>query len=228
MRTLALLLFAAMLTLWAWFLIEVAPRDSRRVRPVAEETAAAELHNEGVRLDRQGRRADALLYFERAHRFRPLTPAYEVSYKRQEARVAKRAWMRFLIPATAFTILFSVIAVLRGWAHALRDRCALRRLRLRGENWFRIRPEDHTAQLPLRFNREVGRLLARHPLTVVWSSARHGKHMKSRPPVETEGKRAILRLDEERIERLRRYPGDWKGFFYLDGREVGKATARVG
>ena len=71
-------------------------------------------------------------------------------------------------------------------------------------------------------------LLDRHPLTVVWSSARHGKHMKSRPPLELDGRKAVIRLDGERLERLQRYPGEWKGFFYLDGREVGEAVARVG
>ena len=70
--------------------------------------------------------------------------------------------------------------------------------------------------------------MARHPLTIVWSSARHGKHMKSQPPVEADGRKAVVRLDGKRLERLRSFPGEWKGFLYLDGRPVGEATARVG
>lgn len=234
MRTIALFLVAALLTLWGWFFIEVAPLDARRTHAVPvdesleETTSAATLLNQGVELDRAGRPADALLYFERAREFRPQESTYQIAVERQRARLAKRGWMRLLVPATALTMLFAAFAFIRGVLHGVRDRIRMRRLRLTGENWFRIRPEDKDAALPLRFNGNLGKLLKRHPLTVVWSSARHGKHMKSKPPVDTEGSNAILKLDGKRLERLRRYPGEWKGFLYLGGREIGNATARVG
>jgi hypothetical protein len=51
--------------------------------------------------------------------------------------------------------------------------------------------------------------------------------MKSRPPVEAEGKALKVRLEGERLERLRRYPGEWKGFLYFGRTPVGEAAARV-
>ena len=235
MRAIALFLLTVLFTLWAWFAVEVAMQDSRRSRPVpvdatlaTDAPTAESLHNAGVAAEHAGRGGDATLYYWRAHQFRPLSPVYRIAYDRSVARVQKRAWMRFLIPATALTILFLVFATLRRVVLRVSDWRRLRKLRLRGDNWFRIHSDDETVTLPLQFNRQLGRLLKRHPLTVVWSSARHGKHMKSSPPVETKGRHATLRLDATRLERLRRYPGDWKGFFYLDGHEVGNATARVG
>ena len=226
-------LLTAVLALWAWFATQVASRDSRAPRPIAVEeqvdgTTAEGLHNIGVALNRQGIPGDALAYFERAHSFRPLDPVYARSLARQEARLAKRAWIRFLVPVTLLTLLIVAVSFVRRAVGRHRDRRRLRRLRLRGRNSFRIRASDEHAELPLRFNHEVEGLLDRHPLTVVWSSARHGKHMKSRPPVESQGRNAVIRLDGERLNRLRRYPGEWKGFFYLDGRAVGEAVARVG
>ncbi|MGH7163173.1 MAG: hypothetical protein ACREID_06800, partial [Planctomycetota bacterium] len=82
--------------------------------------------------------------------------------------------------------------------------------------------------MALRFNEPVDRLLARHPLTVVWSSAAHGKHMKSRPPVEGKGAEWNVVLEGDRLERLRRCPGAWRGFLYLGRSPVGEAAARVG
>ena len=70
--------------------------------------------------------------------------------------------------------------------------------------------------------------MRRHPLTIVWSCAGQGKHMKSRPPVRVEGRALKVRLDKDRIERLRRHPGDWKGFLYLGKTPVGETAARVG
>ena len=52
--------------------------------------------------------------------------------------------------------------------------------------------------------------------------------MKSRPPVEAEGRCCTVKLDRDRLERLRRYPGDWKGFLYLGKTPVGETAARVG
>ena len=235
MRAIALFLLTVLLTLWAWFVVEVAPQDSRRSRPVPVDTGLATdaptaetLHNAGVEAEHGGRTGDATLYFQRAHQFRPLSSVYSVAYERSVARAQKRAWVRFLVPATALTILFLAFATLRSVVRRISDRRRVRKLQIRGDNWIRIRSDEETASFPLQFNRQLGRILKRHPLTVVWSSARHGKHMKSTPPVETQGRQATLRLDATRLERLRRYPGDWKGFFYLDGHEVGNATARVG
>ena len=226
-------LLTAMLALWGWFATQVAPRNSRAPRPIAVEkqldgTSAVGLHNIGVALNRQGEPGDALAYFERAQSFRPLEPVYAKSVASQRAHLAKRGWIRFLVPATAVTLLILFVSAVRSIGKRHRDRRRLRKLRLRGESWFRIRSGAKSAELPLRFNADVEDLLDRHPLTVVWSSARHGKHMKSRPPVESSGRKAVIRLEGERLERLRRYPGEWRGFLYLDGREVGEAVARVG
>ncbi|MHC4955449.1 MAG: hypothetical protein ACYTGZ_16475 [Planctomycetota bacterium] len=233
MRALAIILASAVTALWIWFAISVGPRDSvRPVRVVEVEqeqgVTAASLHNIGVSLNERGQSGDALLYFERAHAFRPMDAQFAKSYERQEAFVAKRAWLRVLVPATLLAILLSGLSGVRGLARRRRDRKRLGRLRLRGDNWFRIRPDEERAALSFRFNHDVQALLARHPLTIVWSSARHGKHMKSQPPVEVAGRRAVVSLEGERLERLRRFPGDWKGFLYLDGTPLGEATARVG
>jgi len=228
-----MILCTTLAALWVWFAIDVAPRDARAPRPVAvaakaDETSAETLHNIGVSLDRSGRPADALAYFERAASFRPLEPAFAEAAAHQRARLAKRAWIRFLVPATLLVLAVLLVGGVRSLARGHRDRRLLRRLRLRGRNRIRVRATDESAEIPLQFNHEPGALLDRHPLTVVWSSASHGKHMKSRPPVEVDGRSAVLRLDRERLGRLQRYPGEWKGFFYLDGREVGEAVARVG
>ncbi|MHC4937528.1 MAG: tetratricopeptide repeat protein [Planctomycetota bacterium] len=227
------ILLTALIALWAWFAIAVAPRASHAPRPVVIEkqvdgVTAETLHNMGVSLNHMGRPGDALAYFERAESFKPLDPVFAKSAALQRSRLEKRAWIRFLVPATVITLLVVLVGSIRSGLRSHRDRRRLRRLRLRGDRWFRIRSGDDHAELPLRFNHEVAGLLDRHPLTVVWSSARHGKHMKSRPPVDLDGRKAVIRLDGERLERLRRYPGEWKGFFYLDGREVGEAIARVG
>ena len=214
-----------------------ARQPARAARSTAE-TAAAQLHNDrrasSTGAGPVGRMRSCTSSARTAFaRCRPRTLA--ASYRHQEARLAEaRVASRARIPATgAFAILLAALAGRRARsAHAVRGpaaRCG--GCACRGDNWFRIRPEDETAQLPLRFNRDVGRpARPAIPLTVVWSSARHGKHMKSRPPVET---RRQARGDPAPRQgaasrRLRRYPGDWKGFFYLDGREVGNATARVG
>jgi hypothetical protein len=108
------------------------------------------------------------------------------------------------------------------------DGARLSRLRLRGDPWLRIRKRDTEADLSLRFSEPVSGLLKRHPLTIVWSSSSHGKHMKSRPPVRARGRKIEVELKGERLERLQRYPGSWQGFLYLGRSLVGKAAARVG
>jgi hypothetical protein len=101
-------------------------------------------------------------------------------------------------------------------------------LKLRGDPWVRIAPEDKKVELPLRFSEPLNGLIRRHPLTIVWSSARQGKHMRSQPPVAVHGKKCTVKLNEDRIDRLRRHPGDWRGFLYLGKTQVGETAARVG
>jgi hypothetical protein len=98
-------------------------------------------------------------------------------------------------------------------------------VRLRGDPWVRIARDAKDADLPLRFSEPVGRLLRRHPLTIVWSC--NGKHMKSRPPVHAKDASVTVHLDGERIGRLRLHPGDWRGFLYLGETPVGETAARV-
>jgi len=233
MRAITIVLITAVAALWVWFAVAVGPQDTRLPRRITTEEplegiSAVSLHNEGVTLNERGQPGDALLYFERAHNFRPLDNVIAASYERQQAIVAKRAWGRVLAPATLLALVVAFVAGVRGWIVRRRDRLVLRRLRLRGGRWFRIRSGASEAELKFRFNHDIDRVLKRHPLTIVWSSARHGKHMKSRPPVEASGRNAVVRLDGDRLDRLRQYPGEWKGFLYLDGRPVGEATARVG
>lgn len=230
MRALNLILISTLAGLWAWFAVEVAPQKSSRpvaVKADGEKLSAATLNNEGVRLDREGRRGDALAYLERAHQFRPRDEVVARNVELQRARVAKRGWSRVLGGGTLFVILFVGTTTLVRFVRWARDRARLARIRLRGDPWVRIEEREDTAEMPLRFSEPVGPLLRRHPLTVVWSSAKHGKHMKSRPPVRAEGRAATIRLDRDRLERLRRYPGDWKGFLYLGRTAVGETAARV-
>jgi len=120
-----------------------------------------------------------------------------------------------------------LLLVLAWGARGARDHARLARVRLRGDPWFVIARESDRAELPLRFSEPLGCLIRRHPLTIVWSSARHGKHMKSRPPVDARGNALTVKLEGERLERLRRYPGEWRGFLYLGKTQVGEAAARV-
>ncbi|MHC4548204.1 MAG: tetratricopeptide repeat protein [Planctomycetota bacterium] len=230
MRALSLILISALAGFWIYYAAEVAPAADAppvKVKADGEELSAATLNNEGVRLDRQGRPADALAYLERAHAFRPRDPTIAANYARQQARVAKRGWHRVLAGSTLAVVLFVLTTSVWRFVRWTVDRARLARLRLRGDPWIRIDPGEKAAELPLRFSEPVGPLLSRHPLTIVWSSARHGKHMKSRPPVKTEGRACKVRLDRDRLTRLRRYPGDWKGFLYLGKTPVGETAARV-
>jgi len=226
MRALTLILVAGLLGLSGYYLVRVAPLASARpvaVQPDGEELSAATLNNEGVRLAREGRDADALLYLRRAHDFRPLDPVYASNVARQEARMRKEALAHVLFAGGGIVLL-----LLLAWgARGARDHARLARVRLRGDSWFVIPREGDRAELPLRFSEPLGCLVRRHPLTIVWSSARHGKHMKSRPPVDARGNALTVKLEGERLERLRRYPGEWKGFLYLGKTQVGEAAARV-
>ena len=231
MRAITLIAVSALAGLWTWFGAAVAPRDSGLpvyLETRGEELSAATLNNTGADLARRGRANDALAYLERARDFRPGDETIASNVARWDAAVAKRRWEEALERLT--TILGILLG--GGWtfvgARAARDRLRLRRLRLRGDPWIRIEPADREAELPLRFSEPVGGLVRRHPLTIVWSSARQGKHMRSRPPVRVRGKKCTVQLNEDRIDRLRRHPGDWRGFLYLGKTQVGETAARVG
>ncbi|MHC4136202.1 MAG: hypothetical protein ACYTDU_07280 [Planctomycetota bacterium] len=230
MRALNLILISALAGLWVYFAVEVAPQDTTppvAVKADGEKLSAATLNNEGVRLDRQGSRGDALAYLERAHQFRPRDTVIARNVEHQRARVAKRGWARVLAGGTLFVILFVGATTILRFVRWVRDRARLARIRLRGDPWLRIEKREKSAEMPLRFTEPVGPLLRRHPLTIVWSSAKHGKHMKSRPPVRADGRAVTVKLDQDRLERLRRYPGDWKGFLYVGRTAVGETAARV-
>jgi hypothetical protein len=230
MRALTLILLPAVLGLWGYYLARVAPRDSRppvAVRADGVELSAATLNNEGVRLARQGRHGDALEYLRRARDFRPLDPVIAANAARQEARVAKVGWARILGLGTVVAVLDLVFVGLWHLVRAVRDRAKLSHVRVAGDPWFLIPREGDKAELALRFSEPLDGLVRRHPLTIVWSSARHGKHMKSKPPVEAVGCSLKVKLEGERLERLRRYPGEWKGFLYFGRTPVGEAAARV-
>lgn len=230
MRTLTLILVPAVLLLWGYYLATVAPLDSRPPVAVAAdegELSAASLNNEGVRLARQGRQGDALEYLNRARDFRPLDPVIAANAARQDARVRKAGWARILGLGTVVALLDLVVA---GFLHAVRrvrDGRKLSRVRVAGDPWFLIPRVGERAELEMRFSEPLDGLVRRHPLTIVWSSARHGKHMKSKPPAEAAGRALTVRLEGERLERLRRYPGEWRGFLYLGRTHVGEACARV-
>jgi len=230
LRILTFVLVPAVLGLWGYYLAEVEPLDGAppvAVASAGEEISAETLNNEGVRLSRAGRPGDALAYFRRAHDFRPLDPAIAANLARETARLKKEGWARALALGTAAAILdLLFVGLWHAWRGA-RDRARLSKLHLAGDSWFVIPRDGDRAELPLRFSEPLDGLVTRHPLTIVWSSARHGKHMKSRPPVTAQGRGLVVRLDGERLERLRRYPGDWKGFLYFGRTQVGEAAARV-
>jgi len=230
MRALTLILVAAVLGLWGYYLSLVAPLDSAVPVAVAaqgDDLSAASLNNEGVRLARAGRDADALAYLKRARDFRPLDAVIARNAVRQEARVKKAGWARVLALGTLLATLDLLFAGLWHGVRGARDRARLSNLRLAGDPWFLIPREGDRADLSLRFSAPLDGLVRRHPLTIVWSSARHGKHMKSRPPAEAQGCALKVKLEGERLERLRRYPGEWKGFLYFGRTQVGEAAARV-
>ena len=233
MRAFNLIVISALIGLWSYFALAVAEADTSApvalAVPVRADGPTAEsLNNEGVRLSRVGRPADALAYFEQAHAFRPLNEEIAANLARQQARVGSRGWLLALGVSTAAAIVLllgtGVVALVRGAF----DRVRLARLRLRGDVWVRVRPGDKKVEMPLRFSERVESILRRHPLTIVWSSSGQGKHMKSRPPVAAKGKKCTVKLDADRLERLRRYPGLWKGFLYIGRTLVGEAAARVG
>ncbi len=230
LRVLTMILVPLVLGLWGYYLAAVAPLDSRppvAVEPDGEELSAATLNNEGVRLARQGRHGDALVYLRRARDFRPLDPVFAGNAAREEARVDKLGWARILGLGTVIAVLDLLFAGLWHIVRRVRDGAKLARMRLAGDPWFLIPRDGDRAELAMKFSEPLEGLVRRYPLTIVWSSARHGKHMKSRPPVEAAGHGLKVKLEGERLARLRRYPGEWRGFLYFGRTPVGEAAARV-
>lgn len=228
MRSLSLILITGVVALWVYYGTNIAPLPDARPVAVAADgktLSAGTLNNKGVELDRRGDRADALVYIERARDFRPHDKTIKTNLERQRARVKKIGWIRALVPASILTFLFFVFSLFWGAFSWVRDRARLGRVRLRGDPWMRVERDDKNVKLPLHFSVPIKRLLRRHPLTIVWS--RNGKHMKSQPPVETKGQAVTVKLNRDRLDRLRQYPGDWKGFLYLGKTHVGDTAARV-
>jgi len=234
MRATTIVLLTALAGLWGWYALEVAPGDAQAPRPVpvprseSEEPNAAGLNNTAVMLDRDGHSADALAYLERAHAFRPGDDTIAANLDRQRHRVERAGWLRALLAGTLAGGLVIGGGALSRLLHAVSDGHHFARLTQVGDARVDLRPGQEGADLAVRFNRTLRGLVRRHPLTVVWSSARYGKHMKSRPPARARGRELALHLDAERIGRLARYPGEWRGFLYLGRRQVGEAVARVG
>ncbi len=227
MKAIFAILFTALAALWIYFAVAVAPRpspDPSRLAAEGDEVSAASLNNKGVAASRAGRSADALAFFERARDFRPDDPVIGGNLEATRARLERKAWIRMLVAGSAGFVGLGLVGALRG----ARAAGQLARIRLCGEPFVRVEPGAKRVELPLSFNEPVGGLLARHPLTVVWSSAVHGKHMKSRPPARAREREVTVALEGERLDRLRRHPGDWKGFLYLGRTPVGAAALRVG
>jgi len=234
MRTIAFILITALTALWLYFGVVSEHRANGPLvgieGPAMDGAAptSSGLNNEGVRLAAEGRAEDALVYLERARDFNPEHPVIRANIDKQETRIWKDAFQNVLIAGTVMVgVLFGGGAVF-GAFRALAEKRRLNRLHLCAEPALTIRPGETHAKLTLPFNRALCRgLLRRNPLTIVWSCSGQGKHMKSRPPVKVSGKRIEVELDHERVERLRRYPGNWRGFLYLGNTPVGEAVARV-
>ncbi len=231
MRSLVWITISALAALWGYFGVQIADRDFASpayVAPDGVELSAPTLNNEGVSMFRLRRYGDAAAYFDRARAFAPTQTVYATNLLRAENRRHRDAWLRALVPGSAVAVLvFMALAVTRARRRGRRRR-VLERLRVRNDAWIDVAPGVDEAELALRFNEPLEGVVRDHPLTIVWSSSRHGKHMKSKPPVEVDGTKARVLLNRERIARLRRYPGDWKGFLYLGKTQVGEAVARVG
>jgi len=231
LRSIGWIILTALAALWIYFGTTVEAADRSHPVHVAERgegLSASTINNEGVRLYRNRRYGDAVAHFERAHDFAPSKRVYIDNLERARNRRRYDAWENLLGPATGLSILLFVASTFAGVIGRRRRRRALKRLRLRGDPWIDVSPEDKQAELSLKFTEPVSNVVRDHPLTIVWSSSAHGKHMKSKPPVVVDGKKARVKLDGPRLERLRRYPGHWKGFLYLGKTQVGEAVARVG
>ena len=231
MRALTLIAVSALAGLWGYFGSVISEAPTGRPVPVAATAGGADagtLNNTGVGLFEQGRHADALAYFRRAHEFRPGAGTIETNYQWQRARVRRVAWEH------ALGILTTLAALLLFGGHAWRgilrwrDRCLLRRLKLSGARVVEIGPDTREAELDLRFSESLGCVARRHPPNVVWTCASHNQHMKSRRSIKVKGRECRVKLDRKKIEQLRRFPGLWRCILRLGKTEVGEAAARVG
>ena len=231
MRSITLILVSALVGLWGYFGSVVAEAPTGRPVRVAAAAGGADagtLNNTAVGLFEQGRHADALAYFRRAQEFRPGDGTIATNYRWQDARVRRVAWEHVLgaLTALALLLLFGGHAWrgVRRW----RDRSLLRRLRVSGPGVVEIGPGTREAELELRFSEPVGRIARRHRPNVVWTCAAHNQHMKSRRSIKVKGRECRVKLDREKVEQLRRFPGRWRCILRLGKTEVGEAVARVG
>ena len=231
MRAITIIALSALTGLWGYYALEVERLDTTppKMMPVetTEVTNAASLNNTGVQLDRRGRHADALVYFERAYAFRSDDPVLAANYARQENRVMQKGWRGVLGATTAIVIVLLLAAAVWHGLRRVADRARLARLRLRGNRWMRIDRDDKDAELSMRFSHPVGGLARRHKPNVVWTCASQNQHMKSRRSVKVKGRECKVRLDNQRLKQLRKYPGEWRCILRLGDTEVGEAAARV-
>lgn len=234
MRAITLIVLSALAGLWGYYAVEVSQHDTSRPDLVAVETtnqsdktSASSLNNTGVMLDRQGRHADALAHFQRAHSFRPDDPAIFANYRRQKARVVRMGWWRALLIGSTLVGVFVVGGGIWRITRGAMDHVRLARLRLAGKRIVRIDPSDKEAELAIRFNHPVRGLCRRHKPNVVWTCAEQNQHMKSRRSVKVSGRECRVRLDKKKLKQLRRYPGHWRCILRLGDTEVGEAAAKV-
>ena len=230
MRAITIITLSALSALWGYYGLEVARLDtsSPTLMPVetTEPTNAASLNNTGVQLDRRGRRADALAFFQRAHSFRPDDAVIAANYEKQEARVVQMAWARALGGTTVIVVFILFGSALWRGVRRIADRARLSRLRLHGNRWMRIDRDAKEASLSMRFSHPVHGLSRRHKPNVVWTCAAQNQHMKSRRSVKVKGRECRITLDKKRLQQLRKYPGEWRCILRLGDTEVGEAAAR--
>jgi len=215
-----LFLLSSLALLWGHYLLFVAPPPAAPLASVGGEGLAARLNDDAARSRHAG---DALALLEKAAELAPGHPAIAANLEAARARALDAAWRRILLPASA--LLGTLL--LAGAVRRRRDRRRLRAIRVLGEPHLAIGAAEERALFRLPLNRSPGRLVRRHPLTIVWSSAAHGRHMKSRPPARLRDGAIEVTLDRDRLARLRACPGAWRAFLYLGETRVGEATARV-
>jgi len=231
MRAITLILVSALVGLWGYFgsVISEAPTGRPvRVAANAGDADAGTLNNTAVGLFEQGRHADALAYFQRAHEFRPGAGTIKTNYQWQRARVRRAAWEHALGILTTVAVLFLFGGHAWRGVRRWRDRSLLRRLKVFGAKLVEIGPDTREAELELRFSEPVGRVARRHRPNVVWTCAAHNQHMKSRRSIKVKGRGCRVKLDKKKVEQLRRFPGLWRCILRLGKTEVGEAGARVG
>jgi hypothetical protein len=217
------ILLSSLALLGGYYLCRVAPLADAPPEPVPGTSLAATLARSGAEASREGRDGDARALLRKATELEPESALLRANLERAEARALKEGWRRALLLATAGGGALFLAGAIRG----ARDRRRLAALRVLGEPRLEIGPATERAELAIPLNAAPGCLVRRHPLTIVWSSAQHGRHMKSRPPARARGAEIAVTLDANRLGRLRAHPGFWRAFLYLGKTQVGEATARV-